>query len=68
MAESDVAPTAESKSPAPRRKQVQVPVDLVDRLEVQADARGVSVSKLVEFACKKALEAWESQDLDAVLG
>lgn len=49
------------------RKHVVVGLALHDRLAAEARRRDVSVAKLVGWACERALDRWEAQDLDALL-
>lgn len=49
------------------RHPVVVSGELHARLAKEAARRDVSVAKLVGWACERALDRWEGQDLDALL-
>lgn len=49
------------------RHSVAVDPELHARLAKEAARRDVSVAKLVGWACERALDGWEAQDLDALV-
>jgi hypothetical protein len=46
---------------------IRFPTDLHARLAKEAERRDVSLNQLVVWACERSIDAWQDQDLDALV-